>query len=666
MIPKLFYAPDIQYDSEGVGRLTDALSVSVKEKLNGEYTMTMEYPMDGVLASELSTGHQIVVTPSYGHAPEPFDVKSISVASSSGKVTIKCQHISYRLNKYAVMPFEAVGPAAALTGLINNAAESCPFTVYTNKTGTGAYRQIVPASIRSRLGGSSGSILDVFGGEYEFSKYAVRLLTRRGSDTNVEIRYGKNLIDANQEKSIANTLTGICPYWSKETDGEIQTVTLPEKVLLASTAGNYPYPLTRPVDLSNEFDDKPTQAQLRTRAQRYLDDNVSGVPDINIKVSFVVLADTEQYANIAPLETVHLGDTVRVYFEQLGIHATARIIETDYDPLRERYNSVTIGNVKNTISDIIVKNAKDIRELSDQVQTDLAGQYAQMQTAIDAATAALTGQNGGHLRFGLGADGEPNEMYIMDTDDASTAQKVWRYNLAGWGVSTTGINGPYTMAATLESGFIADFITAGTINANDVSIINLIVDHLRSYNSDQSTMLESEASYLDIRDYDSATQAWRQRVGIFSTAGGRGAIRVSGGAVDQNGQPIAGQSSRRTMVQSNGIWVCEDENGVMQGTVHTKGAGKALATTVINAVGNTWTFDCYDIWAFEIEASKNGVGATTMTIPVSNLTQFDKIYAIYFGTDAVTFKAKNVDDIVTIEIATIASGITLISARGII
>lgn len=468
MIPKLFDAAATSWDTEGLGRLTDALSMSVKEKLNGEYTLSMEYPADGVNMDGIVAGAQIVVDPSIGHDPEPFDIKAINTAASDGIFKISAQHISYRLNKYTTMPFTASNPQAALSGLGSHAAQACPFNFQTNRSGTGQYKQLVPASIRSRLGGVSGSILDVYGGDYEFTKFDVKLWSRRGDDHGVEIRYGKNLIDVNQEKSIANTLTGIVPFWSKEVDGEIQTVTLPEKVLLASTAGNYPYPLTRPVDFSNDFDEKPTEAQLRARGQRYLDDNVTGIPDVNIKVSFINLADTEQYANIAPLETVQLGDTVRVYFEQLDILATARVIEIDYDPLRWRYNSVTIGNVKNTISDIIVQNTRSLDELRASVRNDMAGQYTALQQAIDTATQAITGQLGGHLRFGLGADGEPNEMYIMDTTDVNTAVKVWRYNLAGWGVSNNGIGGPYTMAATLESGLVADFVTAGTMLADRI------------------------------------------------------------------------------------------------------------------------------------------------------------------------------------------------------
>lgn len=664
MIPRLFPASATSWDTEGTGRLTGALRCSVKEKLNGEYTLNMEYAVDGDLRTSIVAGSQIVAVPSYGRDPEPFDVKSIGVVASSGKVTVKAQHMSYRLNKYTVMPFNAASASLALSGLISNAAQTCPFTTYTDKSTAASYKQIVPASIRSRLGGVSGSILDVYGGEYEFTKFRVNLWNRRGSDRGVEIRYGKNLIDANQEKSIANTITGICPYWSKEVEGEIQTVTLTEKVLLASTAGNYPYPLTKSVDLTNEFEDKPTEAQLRTRAQRYLADNVTGIPDVNIKVSFETLYDTEEYASIASLERVELGDTVHVYFEDLGINATARVIETDWDVLRERYNSVTLGTAKSTITDKIVSTSQWLSELSNQVQTDLAGQYSELQAAINTATAAITGQLGGHLRFGLGADGKPNEMYIMDTDDVGTASKVWRYNLSGWGVSTTGINGHYTMAATLESGFIADFITAGTINANLVHIINLIVDHLQSYSSNNEVMLDSQSSYLDIRKNDNG--AWRQRIGIYHSSSDSGAIRISSGLVDENGSPTSGQSSRRTFIASDNIIVGRDEDGAQQGTVWTKGTGTLLASTSLTAVDNEWSFDVSNMFAFVIEASFPGVGVKTITMSVGAISQYDKVYTIHAGSDYIGFKANKVNGLVTIKISHVGGGAYLTSARGII
>lgn len=670
MIPKLFPASATSWDTEGSGRLTGALRCDVKEKLNGEYTMQMEYPMDGELRTSIIAGSQIVTTPSYGHTPEPFDVKSINVASSSGKLTVKGQHISYRLNKYTVMPYTASSAALAMSGLISNAAQTCPFTMFTDKSTSASYKQIVPASIRSRLGGVAGSILDVYGGEYEFTRMRVNLWSKRGTDRGVEIRYGKNLVDANQERSIANTITGICPFWSKEVDGSIQTVVLPEKVLTASTAANYPYPLTKAVDLTGEFEDKPTVAQLRTRAQKYLTDNVTGIPTVNLKVSFVNLHDTEDYANIAPLERVELGDTVRVYFEELGINATARVIETDWDALRERYNSITLGDAKNTITDRIVSNSNDIAALSNSVQNDLAGQYSQLKAAIDTATAAITGQSGGHVYFGLGADGKPNEIYIMDTDSVSTASKVWRYNLAGWGVSTNGIGGPYTMAATLESGLVADFITAGTINANLVRIINLIVDHLRSYNSNSTVMLESESGYLDIRSYDSTDQKWRQRVGIYrNSTADIGQIRVSSGDVNENGEPEG--TSSRTIISPTAVAIGMDADGNPQGNlnagyINAKTIGVALATNNLTTANSTWSFSINGMRTIVIQGRTARVEDQTAVIPTATILTADTLYGWTDETGTTQFAIRRSGSTCTVTLKSIPTGGKLLNAYSLL
>jgi hypothetical protein len=71
-------------------------------------------------------------------------------------------------------------------------------------------------------------------------------------------------------------------------------------------------------------------------------------------------------------------------------------------------------------------------------------------------------------------DGKPDTLYIADNEDPDKAVKVWRWNYEGWAASSTGFNGPFKMAATLDGGFLAEFITAanlitGTIQSRDGS-----------------------------------------------------------------------------------------------------------------------------------------------------------------------------------------------------
>ena len=232
-----------------------------------------------------------------------------------------------------------------------------------------------------------------------------------------------------------------------------------EKAVYSTYASSYPYKRTVPLDLTSEFQDPPSENDLRTAAQAYITKNNIGVPKINIKVSFVPLWMTEDYKDIAPLERVKLCDTVGVEFERYGISTRAMVIKTVWDCLAERYVSIELGEARSTFS-------STIHGIAEQAKTEVVEATTVLQNAINSATETISGNKGGYVVFRTDSSGKPYELLIMNTDDVSTATKVWRFNQSGWGYSSNGIAGPYTLAATQDGAIVADFITTGTLNAN--------------------------------------------------------------------------------------------------------------------------------------------------------------------------------------------------------
>lgn len=448
MIPILYSANETAFTSNGLGGLTDAISCTVSEERNGAYTLEMVYPLDGVHYEDIALASLIKAYCGDFRKWQPFRVFKIS-RPLNGQVTIYAQHISYQLSHIPVAPFTASTVASALQGLSDNAAESCPFTFSTNKTTIANYTQTVPASIRSRLGGTQGSILDVYGGEYEFNVWNVKLWAARGADRGVVLRYGKNLTDVKQEANIESTVTGIYPYYSA--NGVY--VQLPEKVISAPSAANYPYPRTIPLDCTSQFKEAPSEADLRAYAENYIDREGIGVPRVSVTVSFANLRDTEEYKDVAALERVELCDTVTVIYERLGVQATAKVTSTVWDVLAERYTALGVGDSRATLAEKIAAGEEAAEEAIDPTALDLA---------ITRATDLLTGITGGYIKFNHNADGQPYEMLIMDAPTEATATHIWRYNSAGWGYSGDG-GTSYTMAATIDGGIVADYITAGTL-----------------------------------------------------------------------------------------------------------------------------------------------------------------------------------------------------------
>lgn len=453
MKPRLYPENETNFESNGLGPLSDALACTVEENRNGAFELSMEYPVTGVLFDELKHGSIIFAPPNDSSEPQPFRVYGKSTPLS-GVVTVRAKHISYQLSHIPVSPFTAGSCAAALQGLKTNAVEPCPFDFWTDKETTATFTVTEPASARSLLGGVAGSVLDVYGGEYEFNRYTVKLHKARGHDSGVVIAYGKNLVDIDQEESIENTITGVYPYY-KDTNGNV--LELPEKVVSSASAHNFPYPRTVPLDCSQEWQETPSVEQLRAYASAYVKKEGIGVPSVSLKVSFVPLWQTEEYKAIAPAERLNLCDIATVRFEKLGVNARAKVVQTVYDVLAGRYESITLGEASTNLADTIVAQDKAINAKADT---------SDLEAAAANASAWITGNKGGYVVLRRNADGQPYELLIMDKPTIEEATKVWRFNKSGLGYSSTGYNGTYGLAMTQDGQIVADYITTGTLSAN--------------------------------------------------------------------------------------------------------------------------------------------------------------------------------------------------------
>lgn len=454
MIPILYDRNEKEFKSNGIGRLSEAITCTITEEKNGIYELEMTYPITGTYFKSIVPGTYLKAINGNLSNKQLFNVYK-TTKPINGIITIYAQHISYALNKIVVSPFNASNVAEAFEKLNENASTECDFTFWTDKVSDGDFRVEIPSSIRSKLGGAEGSILDVYGGEYEFDNRIIRLWNKRGQDRGIVLRYGKNITDISQEENILNTITGVYPYWKKN---DIY-YELPDKVVLSENASNFPEPLVIPLDCTNDFEEKPSEQELAERAEKYLLNNNAGIPKVNISVSFVDLTKTEEYKDVARLEEVELCDNVTVYFEKLNISAIAEVVETKYNVLKEQYDLLQVGEVKANLASSIANQNAQMKEKASR---------SFLEAAIKNATNIITGVDGGYVVFHRDGNGRPYELLIMDTDSIETAKNVWRFNKNGWGYSSNGYNGPYALAATLDGGFVADFITTGTMLANRI------------------------------------------------------------------------------------------------------------------------------------------------------------------------------------------------------
>lgn len=455
MIPILYERGETAFTSNGLGRLPDCGMCQVTEERNGIFEVQFTYPVTGHNYASIQEGRIILCTHDESGVAQPFDIYA-RTQPIDGVVTFYAHHISYRLSRIILKPFTANNCAAALAEMETQTYNPNPFTFWTDKASSGSFSVTVPQPLRETLGGQAGSILDAFGkGDYEWDRFTVKLWQSRGRDTGVTIRYGVNMTDYNRDINYWEAYSGAVPYWTDPETGDMVT---PGVVYAPGYDASNAEVIA--MDLSEEWDTRPTEEQVSARALKRMRDNKSWLPTDNIKVSFAQLWQTEEYADVAPLQRLRLCDRVNVVYGPGGVAVdNVQIIRVVWDALQNRYDSMELGTARASFQEMIE------HAVTDGV-LKIVPTKTYLETAIAYATDLIKGGQGGHLVINTDADGHPNELLIMDTDDISTAVNVWRWNLNGLGHSHNGYNGPFDdVAITMDGKINASMIVTGFMSA---------------------------------------------------------------------------------------------------------------------------------------------------------------------------------------------------------
>lgn len=353
MYPILFEKDETSFSSNGLGRLRDCISCVVTEERNGIYECDFDYPVDGERYEDIICGRIIGVTHDDSDDLQPFDIVSYT-KPIDGIVTFHAVHISYRQSGLTVRGTNINSLADAFNLLKNSATPTNPFTYFTDKTSTGymASADGVPRTVRQMLGGVEGSILDAYGGEYKWDKFAVYLYAHRGEARPFTIRYGVNLLDYKDDTDYQGTYTSVIPFWKNEDQyGATQTV-IGSKIT-ADASSYTERDICVPLDLSDKYENKPTASQLQTYASSYLQQKQPYLPSQNIKVDFIRLQDMPEFEQYAPLMQCELCDTINVAFPLYEMSGTFKIVKTVWDVLEGRFIEMELGNLSTTLSEAL-------------------------------------------------------------------------------------------------------------------------------------------------------------------------------------------------------------------------------------------------------------------------------------------------------------------------
>lgn len=410
----------------GIAVLKDCSDCIVQEERNGAYTLEFRYPLSANHYKDIEVGCCVLAKPNPVSENQFFRIYKITKPFND-LITVYANHISYDLNKTSVLPFTSTGAVVTMNELKTHMVVDNGFTFTTDIANTSStFTVSYPQTARQLLGGQDGSLLDVFGGEYEWDNANIKLLANRGSNRGFRIAYGKNLTDLQQEENIENVYTAVLPYAIDSTDNVIVGDLL-EVITQAE-------PRIMNLDLSSYFtsDDGSevviTVDDVNAKAKEYVENNDITTPKVNIEVSFVDLSKTEEYKDIAPLLQINLCDEVTVYFEKLGINATAKMIAYEYDVILERYNDIEIGDAKSTLSDTII-------DVGEQAVNKSAEATGFLSSTINMFTSVIANGLGLYTTRVPSGEAGAYQIYLHNKKTLALSQYQWTINASGFAVS---------------------------------------------------------------------------------------------------------------------------------------------------------------------------------------------------------------------------------------
>jgi len=452
---KIYSSTETNFTRNGYGFLNDCIESYVEETLNGAYTLYFEYPINAKL-SEYLVEQNIVMANVSSTNEQLFRI--YRVEKDFELIRVYCNHISYDLNVNMLMDVYPKNKSVQEFGtwLLDNTQYTNAFTFYSDINKTGSARYVRRNPIECIIGNIDNSMVNLFGGELERDNFTIKLLAHRGANNHVKLLVGKNITEIDTNVDITNLYTRVIPVGF---DGLV----LPERFVDSPLINSYPSPRIAKIEFSNiKYDPDSTEEGVYTDIQdayTALRNAVNALyqqgldkPQISIKVDWLELSKTEQYKNaFSQFEKVNLGDTITASI--LGIDFTTQVVKTKYNVLSDTIESFEIGTIQKAITNTINFTQNEIEKINPTSILEEA-----KQSATNLINNALSGN--------IYIDYQHGNLYIMDDPDPALAQKVWRWNLNGLGYSSTGINGTFGIAMTMDGSIVADYITTGYLNTN--------------------------------------------------------------------------------------------------------------------------------------------------------------------------------------------------------
>lgn len=462
------------YDTQGLGALSDWLTATVSNKLNGAEIFQGTYPISGTNADLIIDGRIIQCYVDENRAKQRLRIYYAKTSAIGNTIEVKAEPIFNDIRKSVLNKYDSGTEKINATQAWQNAKVLAKPAIpsqfsFSSLVDTLANMKIEKANFLEFFGGKEGSILDRFHGEFLKDNNTLRHEKRLGTDHKIKAIYTKNLTGLDLEIDVQSVLVGVYPFISSSSEGEDE-ITLPEEVIFTDYADDYPAGYVSFVDFKDKATDVVT---LREAAKEWLKTNLDKQkPQVSGSIELVPLRHQRGYEKFVDLEKVSMGDGVDVYHPQLKVNMSTRIVEYTFNVLTNSYDKLVVGNVKTNFLENTENNVSHlINDAIDQLKN--GGKISDLiNDIVDHQTDLITGNAGGYVL--LDPKESPSRILVMDTPNKETARNVLQINQKGIGFSKTGINGTYDTAWTLDGGFNASFITAGVITGITIKGSTLI------------------------------------------------------------------------------------------------------------------------------------------------------------------------------------------------
>lgn len=442
---RIFNPTDKDYSSNGEKVIQPRKAVVHKEDNDSYYldlTCGTEY------APWIKSGNIIVADTPQG--AQPFRILDPEITHS--KIACKCYHVFYDSENYLIADSYVVDSTCnqALDHLNQAVEPKSPFTTVSDINTINSFR-----CVRKSLYEAVSTVLERWGGHLVRDGWTIGIRKTIGADNGVVVRYGKNLKSITASYDWSGVCTKLLPVGS---DGLLlNAADATQSIYMASTT-QYPIPFCRTVSFTQDIDkddyngddaayQRALLADLKTQAEAYLRENC--VPKVNYKLD----ADIGKITDI--------GDTIEVLDERLGLDLTTYLISFEWDCIQQRYTSLEFGTFQQSLSNLM---GSVQQTATDAAQSVNSGIVTTVNDRLDAAESKIQDLYGGSY---VVYDG--SQILVVDTLPKEAAHNVLRINSQGIGFSSTGINGSFTSAWTID----------GTLNMQNINVINLVADLIK-------------------------------------------------------------------------------------------------------------------------------------------------------------------------------------------